>query len=90
MEIIATKFVTANPEILRVHCKVCDNFAAELIDKNGETLRDYEGYVPDFMPGQHYGDYIILDIDIESGMIKNWKVPTVKQMELFVKGKESD
>ena len=23
--------------------------------------------MPDFMPGQHYGDYVILDVDIDTG-----------------------
>lgn len=30
------------------------------------------GYVPNFFPGEHYGDYIELDIDPATGMILNW------------------
>ena len=30
------------------------------------------GYVPEFFPGQHWGDYIELDIDPATGIITNW------------------
>lgn len=33
--------------------------------------RVHENYVPSFMPGDHFGDYIILDI-AEDGAIANW------------------
>jgi hypothetical protein len=44
------------------------------MDADGECILDQEdGYVPSFMPGEHYGDYLILDIDIDSGLVTNWK-----------------
>lgn len=85
MEINATKIVKINAKILSIYMKVCDRFCAQLRDESGETLKDYEGYVPDIMPGKHSGDYVILDIDIDTGIIKNWSVPSAKMIEDFIK-----
>jgi hypothetical protein len=38
------------------------------------------------MPGEHYGDYIILNIDIDTGYIKNWRTPTKEQIKEFIEG----
>ena len=39
------------------------------------------------MPEQHWGDYVELDIDVDSGQIINWKVPTDKVLEQQLNGK---
>jgi hypothetical protein len=67
------------PRILRVCAKCSDMFGGTLL----EDGRRYDGYVPDFFPGQHCGDYVQLDIDIETGQIVNWKRPTEKDLEIF-------
>lgn len=59
-----------------IHYKVCDEFECRIIDEKGGVhckIKDYEGYVPDFMcpKDRGYGDYIIMDID-ESGYIQDW------------------
>lgn len=84
MEINQLKQVKVNAKTLRIHMKVRDEFMAELTDSDGQVLKDYEGYVPEFMPGQHYGDYLILDIDIDTGHITNWKQPESEQIEEFI------
>ena len=84
MKIGATKRVEVEAKTLKIHVKVCDQFGARLVDQDGDTLMDYEGYVPGFMPGEHYGDYLILDIDIDSGQITNWRKPTVEEIAEFV------
>lgn len=43
--------------------------------------REHDGYVPEWMPGNHYGDYIMLNIDVTTGKIVNWKVPTDSDLE---------
>jgi hypothetical protein len=89
MEINATKIVKVNAKTLKVHCKVRDCGSYTLLDETGAVLRDAEEcYVPGFMPGQHYGDYLELIIDIDTGQITNWKVPTVQQIEEFIEGDE--
>lgn len=58
---------------LKISMKVRDEFCCDILDENGGTIVDgYEGYVPGFMPEDHYGDYLYLDIDLETGMITNW------------------
>jgi hypothetical protein len=59
--------------IIRVTAKCSDLWSHEVIGKNGKTLSSYDGYVPSFMPGEHYGDYVMLDIDPYTGKILNWK-----------------
>ncbi len=86
MEINATKIVKVNAKTLSIYTKVCDTFTATLKDQNGDELKDYEGYVPNIMPGDHYGDYIVLDIDIDTGQITNWVKPTSEDIETFIKG----
>lgn len=79
------KEVQVEAKVLKIHCKVCDSFTASLVDQNGDEIHDQEdGYVPGFMPGQHYGDYIILDIDLDTGKVLNWKPPTAEQIQEWI------
>jgi len=73
-----------NAKILKIQVKCSDAFSCDLVCSEGSVVRSYEGYVPDIMPGKHYGDYVMLDIDIDTGMILNWKVPTKEQMRDFI------
>lgn len=86
MEIDQNKTVKVNAKKLSLHLKVVDMFTAGLYDQDGHEIADYEGYVPGFMPGEHFGDYVILDIDIDTGQITNWKPPTKEQIEEFISG----
>ena len=64
---------------LRISAKCSDMFNAELIDSNGR-VEEYSGYVPEFFPGAHYGDYITLEIDTDTGQILNWTKPSTAQL----------
>lgn len=87
MKLDIQKTVTVEAKCLRLHIKVCDGFAGDVCDQHDEKIGEYyEGYVPDFMPGNHYGDYLILNIDLETGQIINWKPPTKEQIEKFIRG----
>lgn len=66
------------PTTISISAKCSDLFSASLNDG-----RTYDGYVPEFMPGQHYGDYVELEIELATGKILNWKAPTAKQLEIF-------
>lgn len=70
----------ANVVTMSVSLKVRDDFNASFTSDKNETLFTYDGYVPDFMPGQHYGDYVELDIDLETGQIKNWNEVSKEDM----------
>ena len=86
MEVNITKPVKVNAKVLKLHIKCGDDFDCDLLDSDGEVLKVYEGYVPDFFPGQHFGDYLYLDIDIDNGKILNWNQPKAKDIEEFIKG----
>lgn len=90
MQINQQKTVQVDVTELHLYIKVRDGFAAGLKDAQGEEVGSYEGYVPDFFPGQHYGDYLILNIDVETGQIKNWNKPTAADIEKMIEADEED
>lgn len=65
---------------IRISGKTSDLCHTSLIDEKGKIVAEKESYVPDFMPGEHYGDYIDLVIDVKTGVIKNWKKPSQKKL----------
>ena len=72
-----------------VHVKVTDRGNYEFKSPTGTTLKEIsEDYVPIFFPGDHYGDYLILDIDLETGQILNWKTPSTSDIEEIFKPEE--
>lgn len=82
MKISQQKTVQVDVKTLEIYCKVRDRFTYTLKDAQGEEVHvQDDGYVPDFMPGEHYGDYIILTIDLETGTVTNWQKPTAEQIE---------
>lgn len=67
--------------LISISGKTSDLFSAILYDSEGHSLGEYEGYVPDFFPGEHFGDYSILEIELATGKILNWKPPTQEQLD---------
>jgi len=65
--------------IMEISAKCSDMFNADFDGK------DYDGYVPDFFPGEHYGDYVRLKIDIDTGTIVDWKTPTQSELDEMFK-----
>lgn len=85
MEINQVKTVPVQAKTLRMCLKVRDMFTAEILDENNRALGGQDdGYVPSFMPGDHYGDYVMLDIDLDTGMVTNWKKPSSEDIEKFI------
>jgi hypothetical protein len=77
--------VPAEAKTLSICCKVSDMFTAHVLDANGQELGGQDdGYVPEFMPGKHYGDYVMLDIDLDTGTITNWETPAPEAIEKFI------
>ena len=66
--------------IISISAKCSDLFSANLMVNDEDVGEEYNGYVPDFFPTEHWGDYVNLDIDIETGNIVNWKVPTEEDL----------
>lgn len=65
---------------ISINAKCSDLCFTRLNDEAGNAVAEKDGYVPDFMPGKHYGDYIQLEIDVETGRILNWSPPTQEDM----------
>lgn len=62
--------------VIHMSAKCSDLFGMLVLDATGKEVLDYSGYVPDFFPGEHFGDYVQLEIDADTGTILNWKRPT--------------
>jgi hypothetical protein len=89
MEIDKQKTVKVNAKTLSIFCKVSDRFTYSIKDEQGDEIYNQDdGYVPGFMPGNHYGDYVILDIDLDTGHVTNWKTPTAEQIQEAIKSED--
>ena len=73
----------SKPATIQITAKCSDLFSAVLCEADGKPIAEYHGYVPEFMPGEHFGDYVELTIELETGKILNWKKPTKKQLGIF-------
>lgn len=88
IKLTMTKTVEVEAKTLKIYSKICDQFTGTLEDSDGEVIAEWDNdYVPSFLPEQHYGDYLILDIDLETGQILNWKKPTREDLERYIKNK---
>lgn len=64
-----------------IHYKVCDAGEYWFLNSAAERIAKYKNYyVPDFLPGDHYGDYIIMKVDGE-GKIQNWDTNQIDDTE---------
>lgn len=68
--------MSKSKKIMSISAKCRDLCFIQILNSNNEVLFERDDYVPDWLPGDHYGDYIMLDIDCETGQILNWKQPT--------------
>ncbi len=85
IELDIKKTVKVQAKELRIYCKVVDNFTASLVDQDGaEICNQQSDYVPFFMPGSHHGDYVILNIDMETGLVTNWGKPDPAEVAEWV------
>lgn len=73
-------------KVLKISAKCSDLFWARLEEDNVE-IANHSGYVISSMPEKHYGDYVELDIDIETGQILNWKKPSLTKLKSEMNGK---
>lgn len=85
MEIEVKEKKTVVAKEIQLYLKVCDQFTATLVDTNGnEICSQGDDYVPGFMPGEHYGDYVILNIDVNTGQVTNWVKPSPDELSEWV------
>jgi hypothetical protein len=65
--------------ILSISAKCSDLCWTQYTDKNGNVTKS-DSYVPQGIGIDEYGDYVALDIDMETGQIQNWKPVTDAQV----------
>lgn len=70
--------------VVKINAKCSDLCFTSVIDDQGNEIVQHDGYVPDFMPDEHYNDYIILEIDVKTGKILNWTAKP-KDVQAWVK-----
>jgi hypothetical protein len=69
---------------ISICAKCSDCCSATLKDAHGNEIADSDGYVPDWFP-DNGGDYVVLDIELATGKILNWRPPTGRDLEEWVK-----
>lgn len=71
---------------LTISAKCSDLCWVSAEDENHKSIAEGDGYVPDFMPGDHYGDYVMLTIDAKTGKIVDWPKLSDSQILRDIKG----
>jgi hypothetical protein len=87
MEVTIHQPIKVQAKTLDLCIKVRDEFAADLLTQDGQKLVGYEGYVPAFFP-EGGGDYLVLKIDVDTGVITNWRRPATEELETFIQEAE--
>ena len=65
--------------VLKISAKCSDLCSTIYTDKNGKVTES-DGYVPQGIGIDSYGDYVDIDIDMQTGQILNWKPVTDEQV----------
>lgn len=64
--------------------KVSDRLNLTFCDEQDRPVFEYSGYVPKFFPEAdetwNNFDYIVFEIDVETGRILNWKKPSESEL----------
>lgn len=90
MKLGIKRMVEVDAKTLRIHCKLRDEFEAYVHDAAGNELGGQsDGYVPGWMP-EGGGDYLILNIDLDTGQITNWEKPEPHEVAAFIQRNQED
>ena len=74
IDVVKNAIVDRQGKIIKVsgtalNCKVSDALSVCVLNKNGRTIYEDDGYVPNFIPGEEFGDYF--GFVLKNGIIKN-------------------
>lgn len=83
MKLSMKKVVDVEAKALSISAKCSDLCIATLKDQDGQTIHETDGYVPSFMPNGG-GDYVNIDIDLETGRILNWVKPDLSEVQKWM------
>jgi len=73
---------------LRLYAKCSDMCSVTLINDTGTILKEHDGYVPQIVGPD--SDGVDFTIDVQTGRILNWKIPTEDQLKEFIGGSEGE
>ncbi len=62
----------------------CGQFESRISTQDGQEIVHHYGSAPDFMSNICIGDYLVLNIDLDTGQIINWKPPTAEELQDFI------
>lgn len=66
--------------VIRFSCKCSDmSDTAYFVDE--KKVFSTDGYVPSFLPFGGDGDYVAFSVDLDTGQILDWKVPSHESIE---------
>lgn len=65
---------------IRIQAKCGDRVSTDIIEDD-DYKGNLEGEVPDFFPEPNFGEYVSLQIDVDTGRILNWIPPTKEQWD---------
>ena len=75
-----------NVHSINLYMKIPDDFTWSIVNTDWDSLCEFDAQcVPDFFPWDHYGDYLILEIELDTWKILNWTKPTKEQLTEFIK-----
>lgn len=86
MKITTEENVEINVHKINLYAKVADCCAITLYEKNGNSVLDYDGYVPTIIPNA-FGN-INLEIDVNTGIILNWNLTKEKLAQFIAENKD--
>ena len=72
------------PKSIYITAKVGDLINGHVYDINDTVIISFGGVVPEFFPSNNYGEYLNLEIELETGKILNWIPPTKEQINEFI------
>ena len=83
---------TVNVKTVKVFAKVCDRGSYTFYSDKGEVVKELdESYVPSCVfPNTGAGDYLDLDIDLDTGKILNWKEIDPKELRELLSDDEDE
>ena len=73
---------------ISINAKCSDLCFTSIYNSKGDLIMEHDGYVPDFMPDEHYGDYVMLDIDVKTGKTLHWTATKEQVLNYIKENKE--
>ena len=64
---------------ISISAKCSDMFFASICKDGAGQIGEYDGYVPECFGPNGYGDYVKLEVNVETGQIVGWDAEAAKE-----------